>query len=405
MNINLIYVVPILALQSTNSFGVKKKILGQAAGFRSYGLEVNIVDSLVEPTPYPHWAQFEYPFLVKLFRLPFKRIYQFTDSMFYKRKSFQSVIENIASQGNAIVYLRHAFLSPQVIRFYARLRRLPNVSRVYLEVPTWPYDREPHSRFYERALRPLMKYYVDRVVTFGPFDSIFGIPAIQITNGISVQGIPLKTSRKQNSSIKIVVSASLNNWVGLDRLLYGMRRYLDCQSNPQNISVSVVGTGRKFERWRSLTRKLRLEKLVEFKGPLTGKELDSVFESADLALGNLANHRRGLHTNADLKNREYCARGIPFVISGGDAAFPSSFPFVCRITPDNSQLDIELVVLFIRRIREQHPDFHLQMRKYAETSLDWNVVLRPIVQDMQEFHNSPASQVTSTGCGAEVTEK
>ncbi|MEG2480028.1 MAG: hypothetical protein RSA50_07120, partial [Mucinivorans sp.] len=42
---------------------------------------------------------------------------------------------------------------------------------------------------------------------------------------------------------------------------------------------------------------------------------DDLFEQADIAIGSLARHRSGITTIKTLKNREYAARGIPFIYS------------------------------------------------------------------------------------------
>lgn len=384
MTNRLVYVVPLMNLGETSSLGVRQKIFGQARAFESLGFDTSIVDASLPTRPYPYWVHHEFPFLIKLLRFPFKRVYQFFHAVTFKKRSFSAMLEKLANQGQCLVYLRHGFLSPQVVLFYARVSNLPNVSGVCLEVPTWPYDHEPHARAYEAFLRPLLRRYVNWVVTFSEERQIFGIPAIRITNGIDVSSLPASPRRAMSGSpIRIAVCATLNSWVGVDRLLLGLESYRSRHGENACPSATIVGTGRYAEKWQRHAGRLDLLTKVEFKGALQGQELDAVFAETDVALGNLANHRRNLSSNADLKHREYCARGVPFVVSGSDPGFPESFPFRLEVPQANSALDIERIVYFVEIIRKNFPDHADQMRKYAANHLDWKVILEPVASELR----------------------
>ncbi len=62
-----------------------------------------------------------------------------------------------------------------------------------------------------------------------------------------------------------------------------------------------------------------LTKVEARPGPKMGIELDQEFQSADLGMGTLGMHRKGLTSGSVLKLREYTARGIPSVIGYDDA--------------------------------------------------------------------------------------
>lgn len=384
MMLRAIYVVPLMHLETSQSLGVKKKIYAQVEAFQFHGVDTTIVDSMIEHRPPPFWAQNEFSFLVKLLRLPFKRIYQYFRRARYKKDSFPMMLKKIGEERNVVVYLRHGFLSPRVIHFYYCLARLPNVRYIYLEIPTWPYDKEPEARLYGRVLRILLKHVIDKIVTFSKYNIILGVPTVRITNGIAINDIPVSQPPPVSTGrVLIVVAASLNAWVGIDRLLRGLAIFLNQSNDHPNIQIIIAGSGPYFHQWRSLSQKLGLTEIVHFNGKIEGSELDEIFLHADFAIGNLANHRRGLPENADLKNREYCARGIPFVISGSDEAFPESFPFIHRVKADNGALNIQSLLDFYAQLKMNYPDFRNQLRQFAERNLDWKVVLSPIVADMK----------------------
>jgi hypothetical protein len=91
-----------------------------------------------------------------------------------------------------------------------------------------------------------------------------------------------------------------------------------------------------------------LQKNVVLHGPLWGEELDAIFNRADFAIGSLGRHRSGIQVIKTLKNREYAARGIPFIYSESDADFDGQ-PYVLKASPDESAIDITKILEFLKK--------------------------------------------------------
>ena len=144
--------------------------------------------------------------------------------------------------------------------------------------------------------------------------------------------------------------------------------------------LSIVGDGPAANGLRALTRDLDLEDAVRFHGMHSGVELDALFANSDLALGSLGMHRIDLHRSSSLKAREYCARGIPFVLASDDPDFAEGVPFVYRVAADESPIDVAAVVDFIDKLRERSPEYMMEMRRYAEKRLTWKAKLEPVVR-------------------------
>jgi hypothetical protein len=121
---------------------------------------------------------------------------------------------------------------------------------------------------------------------------------------------------------------------------------------------------------------------VIFHGSHAGKSLDELFRKKDLAVGNLGVHRKDMVTNPDLKNREYCARGIPFVASTSDPGFPVGFPYLLQEQPDESPIQIQKLIDSIDNIRLKYPEYVREMRQFAEKHFDWSVTLKPVAERM-----------------------
>ena len=89
----------------------------------------------------------------------------------------------------------------------------------------------------------------------------------------------------------------------------------------------------------------KLNEYVIFHGPLYGEQLDEIFNISQIGIGSLARHRSGITHLRSLKNREYAARGIPFIYSEIDDDF-EHMSYVFKISPDDSPVNIDIVVEF-----------------------------------------------------------
>jgi len=84
-----------------------------------------------------------------------------------------------------------------------------------------------------------------------------------------------------------------------------------------------------------------------------------------------------------LKAREYCARGILFVISYDDVGFPNDFPYMLKVPADESAVDIGQILQFYDRIKDR--DIIKEMRDYAEKNLSWEAKLKPVIDEINRL--------------------
>jgi len=283
------------------------------------------------------------------------------------------------------LYIRYPLAIPSFLRFLRDTKKANPNTKIIVEVPTFPYRQEFRSPK-QRVLLALddlghgrLKDYVDVIVTFFGQSEIFGIPCIRIANGVDVDSIPLRTERPSSNGISMITVANLARWHGMDRLLRGLAQYLQ-REGARSVELNIVGEGPAADELRALTRDLGLEDVVHFHGMRGGAALDALFAKADVGLGSLGMHRLSLHRSSSLKVREYCARGIPFVLAGDDSDFPDGLRFVHRVAADESPLDVAAVVDFVDELRKCCPDYAMEMRRYAQERLTWRAKLEPVVQ-------------------------
>ena len=82
-------------------------------------------------------------------------------------------------------------------------------------------------------------------------------------------------------------------------------------------------------------------------GKMHGEDLDHLFNSCDFGIGSLGRHRVGIDKIKTLKNREYAARGIPFVYSETDTDFDQK-PYVLKVPADETPIDINHIIQFYK---------------------------------------------------------
>jgi hypothetical protein len=92
-----------------------------------------------------------------------------------------------------------------------------------------------------------------------------------------------------------------------------------------------------------------MEDYVILYGKKHGDELDMLFNKCDFGIGSLGRHRVGIDKIKTLKNREYAARGIPFIYSETDSDFDSK-PYVVKAPADETAIDIDSIVTFYKSI-------------------------------------------------------
>lgn len=304
------------------------------------------------------------------------------------RLSFGGLTRYIRREGVGFVYIRYDHnASPFTIRWFRTLKRAG--VKIALEIPTYPYDSEYRGQplgfrighFFDRCFRGQLMRSVDRIITFSDDPSIFGRPTIRISNGIDFAAIPLKTTLPAGpeGEIRLLGVANIHPWHGFDRVIAGMAAYY--RTSPERIvRFTIVGDGDPalLESYRRAARENGIGEYIELTGPLSGEVLDAAFERADLGIASLGRHRNGIVKLRSLKNREYAARGIPFVYSEQDDDF-DAMPYVLKVPADDSPLDIATLLRFCGA---QHMP-PAAIRASIEHSLSWDKQMNLVIKQME----------------------
>ena len=307
----------------------------------------------------------------------------------YKRFEFHSVFHYIIKNQINLVYIRSDHnANPFTIRLARKIKKAG--IHMVMEIPTYPYDQEYVSfnrkiqLLVDQCFRKRLAKYVDRIITFSNYKTIFGTPTIQISNGIDFDDIPMKQHVNDTSQeIHLIGVAEIHFWHGFDRLLKGLVNYYN--TSPQyKVYFHIIGdffTQREREECMSIVKENHLAPYVILHGRQTGKDLDLLFEQCDFGIGSLGRHRSGITHIKTLKNREYAARGIPFVYSEIDDDF-ENMPYIMKIPADESIVNITTILSFYNQLHTTP-----QTIRNSIQSLSWNNQMKKVIDAIIKAKN------------------
>lgn len=305
-----------------------------------------------------------------------------TKGKILKRTEFGSIVDYAIDSKIDFVYIRSNHnANPFTINMVKRMKKAG--MKVVMEIPTYPYDQEYFNKSMRRQLiqdklfRNQFAKQLDGIVTFSEEDFIFGQKTIKISNGIDFESVRLKKEcNHPENELHLIGVAEIHRWHGFDRVIRGLADYY---SSPKELKVyfHIVGYFFSILEKEEITRIItdnHLEQIIILHGKKHGEELDEIFDKCDFGIGSLGRHRVGIDDIKTLKNREYAARGIPFVYSETDTDFDKQ-PYVLKMPADESAIKIENIISFYQslsitpqRIRNsiEHLSWKNQMKRVLE---------------------------------------
>ncbi|GMK41165.1 glycosyl transferase [Paenibacillus sp. CCS19] len=282
------------------------------------------------------------------------------------------------------VYIRNIQPITSSVAFFIRSISKKNM-KVYWEIPTYSKSHEKAKNIKDLFYN-LMHRYISRFLTnnvaIAAEEGLQKKGFIFTTNGVNVRSVFLKKNIP-HEGINLICVATFDHWHGYDRLIEGLRNYYDTEhvNKKQIVQIHMVGNG-NVQPLIDQVNKYNLNKYIKFHGVLRGVELDEVFDSMDIAVGNLGFHRIGVFADTSIKIREYCARGIPFITALNDSDFPSDYAYLKKVPADESAIDILSIIMFYEKLKNNHLDYSKEMRRYAENHLTWEQKMRFIVESV-----------------------
>lgn len=308
---------------------------------------------------------------------------------------YKDIEEWIQKNKIRIVYIRFDHLDNVMLRFFKALRKAD--VKIYLELPTYPYAGERDKR--HKELLKKKKYpeymakriaaiienkntkavskYIEKIITYTYDGTIWNTPSLCIENGVDCGNIKLREHHNDSSNIIVGVIANLAKWHAVDRFVEGMKTYYANGCPEHEVEFWIVGEGSESPVIRELIDKYGLEDHVIMKGAKTGAELEEIIDNIDIGVGTLGLHRIGLPWGSTIKSKEYCAAGLPFVYASREKALKGDEPFALKFPDDETPINIEEVVRFALKVRNDHT-LRAAMREKAEKEYSWASLTKKI---------------------------
>lgn len=305
-------------------------------------------------------------------------------SKILKRTEFASIVNYAIKENITFVYIRSNHnANPFTINMVKRMKKVG--MKVVMEVPTYPYDAEYLSQgmgkqiFQDRIFRQILAKQLDAIVTFSDYNEIFGKKTIRISNGIDFGSIKIKKSNTTDFSIlNLIGVAEIHPWHGFDRVIKGLAEFY---TKPHDIIVKFHIVGYFFFdndeiMFKQMIKDNHLEQYIILHGKKHGDELDKIFDECDFGIGSLGRHRVGIDKIKTLKNREYAARGIPFIYSETDEDFDDK-KYVLKAPADETPIDINRIVAFYDRLTLAPADIRNSIKH-----LSWENQMKKVVDSI-----------------------
>lgn len=317
-----------------------------------------------------------------------------------QRAAAEAICGFVEEGGYDAVYIKGFLATPYGLRVALCAKAARPACRVIYEVATYPYWGEYRHAFRvdlkKRDLRsfaghalevaqhclaaPRMKRGVDALAIFGrPAGRLWGIPAIAVDNGVSVDRIRFRgRAAFPAGQVRLLGVAGTSVAHGYSRVIEGIARYqAKGPADKSDILFEIVGENETIRALKTLVARLGVGSRVRFLGYRKAEELQELYAECDAAVSTLAAYRLGLRRLCPLKSREYCAAGVPFLYAYEDT-LPPDAPFALKLPNDPSPVDMGAVVRFVENCR-RHPEISERERKFAQEHYDWKNIMKRVL--------------------------
>lgn len=301
------------------------------------------------------------------------------------------LLRNLDKINCSITYIRYALADGA---FLILLRKLSKKSQIIIEIPTYPYDNELDKKkiidlfniTVDKIFRKKIYKYVQRIVSYTEDKYIWKIPVIKGVNGYKFSDTPIRRFVK-NDIIDLIAVANLGKWHAYDRLINGIAEYY-INGGKRNIIFHLVGDGKPMEEYRKIVKKYNMEQHIKLYGILQGKELEAVYDIADIGICSLGVHRIGIYVTSELKSREYAAKGLPMIASSIIDVFPSEWEYMMKVEADESSINILDIIDYYDRLYHVNQDcekmFNI-IRDFAYVRCDEKYFMKNVIEYMEEL--------------------
>ncbi|WP_270640598.1 glycosyltransferase family protein [Longibaculum muris] len=298
-----------------------------------------------------------------------------------------------------IYFRRTNYINYHLIRFLKKIRISNSNIKIFMEIPTYPYDGEfrgKKGKYFltlDKIFRTKLKNLVDIIFVIDPEKltngKLFSVKSVNFINGYDVINCKVRKYIKHDE-IRLACVGMFSSWHGYERLIYGLNEYY-MNGGKRKIIVDMVGEGSELSFYKKLIKYFGLEENFVFHGKCFGDKLDQIYSKTDIGIASLGRYKSGIQILGDLKTREYLAKGIPVISGCGVDIFESQneLEYYLQIPNCSNPVKIDDVIKFYEKIKEdrKYIDIEKKLHEFSLTRFDFNITMKTIMEEMKSEQN------------------
>lgn len=210
-------------------------------------------------------------------------------------------------------------------------------------------------------------------------------PFAVISNGIATSSVSTTSFLPfDGQTLKLIfVASAFDPWHGLERLLKSLALY----HSSETIELMLIGHLRTHQESLIDTVLLNPKITIKKMGYVSGKNLDTLFKSSNIAIGTIGLYTKDMNEACSLKTREYIARGIPFIYAYNDTDLDGNENFALQFPNNDSILDFKKIFTFANAVSEDPHSLSQHMNTFAKEKLDWQIKVREMYNFVSNIMN------------------
>lgn len=351
--------------KNDQSIGITKKVLGQIKTLRNLGYEVY----------YTSYGEDSLDIYDNEDNVCFSTKYKFKNKLkrVYRRWDLINASENFLKQSKIqfeFGYIRFHFFDKSYNNLLKTLKK--QGAKVIVEAHSYPYIRKSLNAKLPIYLIDYLytneaKKSIDLVAGICDHKNIWGLPTINIDNGIDLSMITAKKQFKMKEEINILTVSNETEFHAYNKIVNGLSDYYS-SGGSRIIKLHLVG--KYMDSTKKLIKEKNLQDKVIFYGRLNGQKLDEVYENCEIGLGAFS-FRKNETTGSCLKTKEYFAKGMPFINGWKEPAFDDDYQYVKRFNTKDVQINFFEVVNFYDSLKKYDSVVINDMREFAQKNYTW----------------------------------
>lgn len=325
---------------------------------------------------------------------------EFTESPHFLQEFYRYVLEFLKERTYDVLYMKSLMLCPAQIKIAESVKAKKFGAKVIYEPTRYPAKEYFKELLQQSREKGGMKAYTEMrarlmrhkmcearlsrvadtlVVLEMPVNSIWGVPAIAVNNGISTSQVRVRSNSEElGDPIAILAVVDDPKICGYDRIFRGLNAYRHNRRREQ-VTIDIVGRDEETRDLREMAVKWNVEQLVNFLGEKTIPEINELCNTHTIAFSSLGLFHTGRIYYSPYITRLFCAAGIPFVYAYEDVGLSVKVPFALKMPNLDAPISMEMVGEFVWRCR-LNTRLTQQERRFAEDNYDWRVIMKQILE-------------------------